>query len=382
MPFEKLPPLSLYIHYPWCEKKCPYCDFNSHEDAQRPESTYIDALLDDLEQDLHYVQGRVVNTVFIGGGSPSLMAPENLSRLMNGLESRLEFSPHREVTMEVNPGSAEADKFEQFYVAGINRLSLGIQSFQNAQLEKLGRVHNSDQAHNAIELAKRASFENFNIDLMHGLPQQSADSARNDIKTALSHKPSHLSWYQLTIEPNTVFYSSPPRLPVEDTLAEIQHDGELLLSHAGLQQYEVSAYQRKGLSCRHNLNYWNFGDYLGIGAGAHGKISRPNGDIIRYSKRKQPAQYLSKNAMPYTAQTRVIDTLDIPGEFAMNALRLNAGFSLSLFAQRTGLSAQCIQPVLDKLLLGKLLEQQGEQISTTRLGANFLDSVTAEFLAH
>lgn len=381
MPFDKLPPLSLYIHYPWCEKKCPYCDFNSHEKAERPERAYIDALLLDLDRDLHYVQGRAVETLFIGGGTPSLIAPENLQRLMTGIADRLDFSSNLEATMEANPGSAESEKFEKFRSAGINRLSLGVQSFQNLQLEKLGRVHNSDQAHNAIELAKKAGFNNFNLDLMHGLPRQSVENACQDIKTALSHQPTHLSWYQLTIEPNTVFHSTPPLLPVEDTLADIQHGGETFLSDAGYQQYEVSAYHQSDLTCRHNLNYWNFGDYLGIGAGAHGKVTLGNGEIVRYAKRKQPGEYIGSSEISFHSQTRVLRPQDIPGEFMMNALRLNAGFSLERFKTMTGLPIQSVQSVLDKLLNKKLLQRKGEQISTTQLGANFLDSVTAEFLA-
>ncbi|MFT4826263.1 MAG: putative oxygen-independent coproporphyrinogen III oxidase [Halioglobus sp.] len=381
MHFDKLPPLSLYIHYPWCEKKCPYCDFNSHENVERPERSYIDALLLDLERDLHYVQGRVVETLFIGGGTPSLIAPKNLKLLMAGLAARLDLSPNLEATMEANPGSAESEKFEIFRSAGINRLSLGVQSFQNSQLEKLGRVHNSDQAHSAIELAKKAGFVNFNLDLMHGLPGQSVENACRDIEAALSHHPTHLSWYQLTIEPNTVFHSKPPRLPTEDTLADIQHGGEKFLSDAGFKQYEVSAYHQSDLTCRHNLNYWNFGDYLGIGAGAHGKVTLSNGEIVRYSKRKQPGEYIGNSETNFHSQTRVLQPQDIPGEFMMNALRLNAGFSLEQFKTMTGLPIHSIETVLDKLLDRKLLQREADQINTTELGANFLDSVTAEFLA-
>ncbi len=381
MRFEQLPPLSLYIHYPWCEKKCPYCDFNSHESVERPERAYVEALLEDLNRDLHYVQGRVVETLFIGGGTPSLVAPENLKLLMAGIADRLDLSPNLEATMEANPGSAESEKFESFHSAGINRLSLGVQSFQDSQLEKLGRIHNSDQAHDAIELAKKAGFGNFNLDLMHGLPGQSVESACQDIEAALSHQPSHLSWYQLTIEPNTVFHSKPPRLPIEDTLADIQHGGEKLLSDAGFKQYEVSAYHQSDLTCRHNLNYWNFGDYLGIGAGAHGKVTLSNGEIVRYSKRKQPGEYLGNSETSFHSQTRVLLPQDIPGEFMMNALRLTTGFSFEQFEAMTGLPIQSIQAVLDKLLDKKLLQREGEQFNTTELGANFLDSVTADFLA-
>ena len=380
MPFDALPPLSLYIHYPWCEKKCPYCDFNSHENAERPEGAYIEALLEDLDDDLHHIQGRQVQTLFIGGGTPSLMAAESLSLLMKGIANRLDLCPSLEATMEANPGSAESEKFAAFYSAGINRLSIGIQSFEDLHLQKLGRIHNSDQAHRAIELAKQAGFENFNLDLMHGLPGQSVDNACKDIMAAVSHQPTHLSWYQLTVEPNTVFHSKPPLLPVEDSLADIQHEGEKLLLSAGFKQYEVSAYSQVKLPCRHNLNYWNFGDYLGIGAGAHGKITRRNGEIVRYSKRKQPGEYLRGSAKSFYSQQRVINPEDIPGEFMMNALRLNEGFTLDQYQDRTGLSVQSIEAVVDRLVNKKLLIRRGESLATTQLGANFLDSVTAEFL--
>ncbi|MFK8047334.1 MAG: radical SAM family heme chaperone HemW [Halioglobus sp.] len=380
MPFDALPPLSLYIHYPWCEKKCPYCDFNSHENAERPEGAYIEALLDDLDYDLHHIQGRRVETLFIGGGTPSLMTAENLSLLMKGIANRLDLCPSLEATMEANPGSAESEKFAAFYSAGINRLSLGIQSFEDLHLQKLGRIHSSDQAHRAIELVKQAGFRNFNLDLMHGLPGQSVDNACKDIMTAVSHQPTHLSWYQLTVEPNTVFHSKPPLLPVENTLADIQHEGEKLLLNAGFKQYEVSAYNQDDLSSRHNLNYWNFGDYLGIGAGAHGKITRRNGEIVRYSKRKQPGEYLRGRAKSFYAQQRVINPEDIPGEFMMNALRLNKGFTLDQYQDRTGLSAQSIEAVVDRLVNKNLLIRRGKWLTTTQLGANFLDSVTAEFL--
>lgn len=381
MPFATLPPLSLYIHYPWCEKKCPYCDFNSHESEDRPERAYIDALLDDLDRDLPHVQGRRLETLFIGGGTPSLIAPENLKILMSGIAERLDLSPTLEATMEANPGSAEAEKFQAFHAAGINRLSLGIQSFQDLHLEKLGRIHNSDQAHRAVEMAKQAGFDNFNLDLMHGLPRQSIDNASADVRAALSHQPTHLSWYQLTIEPNTVFHNKPPLLPVEDALADIQREGEKLLSDAGFNQYEVSAYKQGEQSCQHNLNYWSFGDYLGIGAGAHGKVTYRNGEILRYSKRKQPGEYLRNSATSFYSQQRVLSREDIPGEFMMNTLRLNEGFTLEQFGARTGLSVESIRDVLDKLLDRNLLVKQGERLTTTELGANFLDTVIAEFLA-
>jgi putative oxygen-independent coproporphyrinogen III oxidase len=374
-----LPPLSLYIHFPWCERKCPYCDFNSHEAEVLPEAPYIKSLLEDLECDLHYTRGRPIDTLFIGGGTPSLMSSAGLARLMAGLAERLELSPQLEATMEANPGSAEAEKFASFHHAGINRLSLGIQSFQDDQLRQLGRVHTGDQAHAAIEMAKMAGFERLNLDLMHGLPGQSTAMACRDLQWAINHQPPHLSWYQLTIEPNTVFHSRPPVLPVENTLAEIQQQGETLLAEAGYRQYEVSAYSRPGAQCRHNLNYWNFGDYLGIGAGAHGKITTVDGAIHRYSKRRQPRDYLAARADGYLASSHVLAEDEIAGEFMLNALRLNRGFSLEDFTARTGLPSSHLQPQLNQLMEKKLLQLNGSQVSTTALGGRFLDTAVAAF---
>ncbi len=269
----QLPPLGLYIHLPWCERKCPYCDFNSHESSHIPEQRYVEALLADLATDLPLVQGREVDTLFIGGGTPSLFSAAAIAQLLAGIASRVALADSLEATMEANPGSAEADKFAGFAQAGINRLSLGIQSFDDKRLQALGRIHNSDQAHAAIELARTSGFDSFNLDLMHGLPGQSRAGALADLRHAITYQPPHLSWYQLTIEPNTVFHKRPPLLPVEDTLADIQDDGEHLLASEGYNQYEVSAYSTQGFECRHNANYWSFGDYLGIGAGAHGKIT-------------------------------------------------------------------------------------------------------------
>jgi putative oxygen-independent coproporphyrinogen III oxidase len=375
-----LPPLGLYIHFPWCEKKCPYCDFNSHESDRIPESEYIDSLLSDLDRDLVHVQGRPVQTLFIGGGTPSLMSAASVMTLMRGISERVNLSSTLEATMEANPGSAEVEKFGGFRDAGINRLSLGIQSFQDDKLQQLGRIHSGDQAHRAIELAKKAGFANFNLDLMHGLPQQTIEQAHSDLKDALSHQPAHLSWYQLTIEPNTVFHNRPPTLPYEDTLADIQHDGEQLLAGEGMAQYEVSAYARDDkLRCNHNLNYWEFGDYLGIGAGAHGKVTREEGQILRYAKRRQPKAYLGAEEAGYIASSRLLARGEIAGEYILNALRLNRGFSLDSFAVRTGLSEQSLQPVLDSLIEKGLLRREGARISTTVLGARFLDTTVAAF---
>ena len=291
MPGLQLPPLGLYIHLPWCERKCPYCDFNSHETGRVPEQAYIDSLLADLEADARYTQGRSIATLFIGGGTPSLFSAAAIARLMAGIAARVPLADGLEATMEANPGSAEAEKFAGFRAAGINRLSIGIQSFQDAQLQALGRVHSSDQAHAAIAAARAAGFQRINLDLMHGLPQQDSTLALADLATATGHGISHLSWYQLTIEQNTVFYTRPPLLPVEDALADIQDAGEALLAGTDLRQYEVSAWAAPGQQCRHNRNYWEFGDYLGIGAGAHGKVSFADGRILRYAKRRQPEAY-------------------------------------------------------------------------------------------
>jgi len=375
----ELPPLGLYIHLPWCERKCPYCDFNSHETRDLPEAQYIDALLQDLDADIPQLHQREVATLFIGGGTPSLFSAPGIARLLKELGNRIALSPTLEATMEANPGSAEADKFAAFRAAGINRLSLGIQSFQDEQLQALGRVHNSEQAHAAIDFARAAGFDSFNIDLMHGLPGQGIESANADLRTALSYQPAHLSWYQLTIEPNTVFHKRPPSLPVEDMLADIQDEGEHLLTGNGMQQYEVSAYSQPGFECRHNRNYWSFGDYLGIGAGAHGKITAQDGSIQRTAKRRQPGDYMSSAAGAFTASTRVLTRDEIPGEFMLNALRLNQGFTISLFESRTGLPISSIQTQLEQLIDRGLLEQVESTIRTTALGRRFLDSVVAEF---
>lgn len=373
-----LPPLSLYIHLPWCERKCPYCDFNSHESSHVPEQAYITALLQDLDADLAMAAGREIQTLFIGGGTPSLFSAEAISRLLAGIGDRLELAPDAEATMEANPGSAEADKFLGFRQAGINRLSLGVQSFQDDKLGALGRVHDSKQARAAIEYASAAGFDSFNIDLMHGLPGQTEADAIYDLETAISFHPPHLSWYQLTIEPNTVFNKRPPTLPVEDALADIQDRGELLLENQGYAQYEVSAYSRPELQCQHNLNYWSFGDYLALGAGAHGKITAADGSIRRYAKTRAPQDYLQGKR--YTASKRVLNQGELIGEFMMFALRLNNGFSTQRFEQVTGLSADQLRPKVQSLADRGLLSTDGDNIRATPLGRRFLDSVIAEFL--
>ncbi len=373
----QLPPLGLYVHLPWCERKCPYCDFNSHEASAIPEDAYVDALLLDLESQAALAQGRAVQTLFIGGGTPSLFSGAAIARLMQGIAGCVELAPDLEATMEANPGSAEAAKFAQFRAAGINRLSIGIQSFGEAQLRALGRIHDSEQAAGAIEAARSAGFDNFNIDLMHGLPGQDPADAARDLRRALAFEPPHLSWYQLTSEPNTVFHKRPPPLPVEDALASIQDRGEQLLHSAGLEQYEVSAYSRPGAQCRHNRNYWEFGDYLAIGAGAHGKLSHRDGRIERFQKSRKPADYM---AAPTQQRVSALAGEELRAEFMLNALRLREGFSLQQFEQRTGLERTALYPELELLLHQELLEQLGGAVRATALGWRFLDSVIGRFL--
>ncbi len=376
---DTLPPLGLYIHLPWCERKCPYCDFNSHEAATLPEAAYIDALLADLEQDARLSGERPVHTVFIGGGTPSLFSGPGIARLLAGVRARLPVTQDLEVTMEANPGSAEAEKFAAFRAAGVNRLSLGIQSFDDTRLQALGRVHSADQAHAALEMVRAAGFQRFNIDLMHGLPGQDAAASRADLDTALAYRPPHLSWYQLTIEPNTVFHRRPPTLPLEDTLATIQDRGEQVLREGGLDQYEVSAWAVPGEACRHNLNYWTFGDYLGIGAGAHGKLTHPDGRIQRYAKRRQPAAYMAASPGNVTASRRWLAREELPGEYMLNALRLAGGTSLDAFTARTGLPLATIAPRLEALVAQGLLHTDGGRLRCSATGWRFLDSVVAAF---
>jgi len=375
-----LPPLSLYIHLPWCERKCPYCDFNSHETREIPEREYIRALLLDLEHDSRLAQDREIQTLFIGGGTPSLFSAEGIGALLGEIRGCLSLAPDLEVTMEANPGSAEAGKFVGFRQAGINRLSLGVQSFDDDKLCALGRVHRGDQARAAIEYARSAQFDSFNIDLMHGLPGQGPADAMQDLETALAFCPPHLSWYQLTIEPNTEFNKRPPALPVEESLAEIQEQGEAALCKGGYTQYEVSAYSRAGHACRHNLNYWSFGDYLAIGAGAHGKITRAGGDILRYAKTRSPQDYLRSGLQEFTANSRILSARETAGEFMLFCLRLRQGFSVDLFESRTGLAIAHLEPQLGSLVERQLLTRDRQRICATALGRRFLDTVISEFI--
>jgi putative oxygen-independent coproporphyrinogen III oxidase len=370
-----LPPLALYVHIPWCVRKCPYCDFNSHERAgELPEKAYVEKLLLDLESHLPSVWGRRLTSVFIGGGTPSLFSPASIDTLLSGVRARLPLEPDAEITLEANPGTVEAARFRGFRDAGVNRISIGVQSFDGAMLTALGRIHDAHEAHRAIEAAL-AAFDNVNIDLMYGLPGQSADMARADIAEAAHAGTPHVSAYQLTLEPNTVFWSNPPALPDHDASADMQLMVEDVLAQGGYQHYETSAFARPGHRCRHNLNYWEFGDYLGIGAGAHGKISFPD-RITRHEHAKQPAMYLQGSP---TVENRVIPPAELPFEFMLNALRLVEGFPFELYG-RTGLPITTIQRALEAGEQKGLLARDLIRVHPTERGQRFLNELLGLFL--
>jgi putative oxygen-independent coproporphyrinogen III oxidase len=391
-----LPPLSLYIHVPWCVRKCPYCDFNSHKAEEHiPETEYVQALLDDLEADLPYVQGREIQTIFIGGGTPSLLSVEAFENLLTGLQKKVTFVNDIEITMEANPGTFEAEKFAGYRNLGINRLSIGVQSFADTQLKHLGRIHDGQQAVAAIKMAKEAGFDNFNIDLMHGLPDQSEAQALADIQQAIDLGPTHLSWYQLTIEPNTEFFKRPPVLPEDETLWDIQEAGQILLAKYGFVQYEVSAYAQAGKQATHNLNYWQFGDYLGIGAGAHGKVtdlvnapeSLTASPVFRTWKTRAPKDFLNagkgvtkQKGKGFLAGKESIQNEDLGLEFLMNALRLQDGFDLEIFEQRTGYPLDTIADGIQQAVDKDLLVRKGNQIKTSEKGSLFLNEILAFFM--
>ena len=379
--FPTLPPLSLYIHLPWCVRKCPYCDFNSHALHQDlPEAAYVDALLRDLEQDPPRVWGRTVQAVFLGGGTPSLFSPEAIERLLSGVRARVTLAPNCEITLEANPGTTDQARFEGYRQAGINRLSIGIQSFDADKLKVLGRIHGPDEAVRAAEAARAAGFDNFNLDLMFGLPRQTVEEALSDARAAIGLQPTHLSVYQLTIEPNTFFHTHPPVLPADDTIWAMQEAIQALLAQHGYRQYEVSAYSQTGRACRHNLNYWRFGDYLGIGAGAHAKLTHAKG-ITRLVKQRQPAAYLDTagNTKGIVSETNVTPT-DAAFEFMLNALRLTQGFPPALFAARTGLTLAAVEKTLNEAEAKRLLIIDHTLIRPTALGQRFLNDLTALFL--
>ena len=371
-----LPPLALYAHLPWCVRKCPYCDFNSHERADAlPEREYVDALVADIEGLLPSVWGRRLRSIFIGGGTPSLFSPESIDRLLAAIRARLPLEPDAEVTLEANPGTAEAGRFRGYRGAGVNRLSLGIQSLDDAKLNVLGRIHSADEARRAIEMAL-AAFDNVNLDLMYGLPGQTIEQARADAAEALRFGTTHFSAYQLTLEPNTVFYSKPPQLPEHDACADMQFAVEELACAAGFEHYETSAFARPGRRCRHNMNYWEFGDYLGIGAGAHGKLSFAD-RVTRHERSKQPREYMASAG---TLQEKVIAPRELPFEFMLNALRLVEGVPAGLFAERTGLPGAVILRKLQMAREKGLLEEDTLRIRPTRRGRLFLNELLQLFL--
>lgn len=376
-----LPPLSLYIHIPWCEQKCPYCDFNSHALKQEvPESVYVQHLLDDLNQDLAYVQGRRLSTIFIGGGTPSLFSAQAIATLLAGVRQRVPFADDIEITMEANPGSVEAERFNGYRQAGVNRISIGVQSFQSDKLVALGRIHNCDEAIRAAKLAHQIKLNSFNLDLMHGLPKQSIDDAMEDLTRAIELQPPHLSWYQLTIEPNTLFYSKPPKLPQDELLWDIQQRGHALLSENGYQQYEVSAYSQKGQQCRHNLNYWRFGDYLGIGCEAHGKITLPeHHQIIRTSKVKHPKGYMDLTKS-YLNKKWTVEKDEQAFEYFMNRLRLIEVFDQDELSQYTALNQADVQGAINQAIDRGLLSERQNQWQVTQKGTFYLNDLLELFV--
>lgn len=381
--FSTLPPLSLYIHFPWCVQKCPYCDFNSHElKTSLNERVYIDALISDLEQELPLFWGRSISSIFMGGGTPSLFSPESIDRLLSSLRARLTFAPDIEITMEANPGTVEFGKFKEFSAAGINRLSIGIQSFSDEKLQSLGRIHGRKEAISAAELAHDAGFNSFNLDLMYGLPNQSLSQAVDDIETAIALEPKHLSHYQLTIEPNTFFHHQPPVTPDDDKLWEMQNACQDSLAKNGYKQYEISAYAKEGFKCQHNLNYWQFGDYLGIGAGAHGKLTNaPEQKITRSWKLKRPKDYLDNaSTEKRIAGQKILTRDDAAFEFMMNALRLNNGFETEVFQQHVGLPISIIENPLQQAEEKGWISWDLKRIKPTETGRQFLNNLLELFM--
>lgn len=375
-----LPPLSLYIHIPWCVQKCPYCDFNSHaQKGDIPQQQYIQHLLADLDQQLDFVQQRQLHSIFIGGGTPSLFSAESIAYLLAQIAQRIPFSQNIEITLEANPGTAEAERFLGYRQAGVTRLSMGVQSFHDQQLQLLGRIHNSNEAKKAVDFAKAAGFERFNLDLMHGLPNQSVESALSDLEQAIALAPPHLSWYQLTIEPNTLFASKPPRLPDDDDLWQIFEAGHQKLLAAGYQQYETSAYAKPGFQCEHNLNYWRFGDYLAIGCGAHGKVSFSDGQILRYSQTKHPKGYLQGQ---YCYQQHYVEWQDRPFEFFMNRFRLLEAVPKADFERFTGLGLNVIEKQIDEALKQDYIVERTESWQITEHGKLFLNDLLTLFLSN
>lgn len=376
-----LPPLSLYVHVPWCVQKCPYCDFNSHgQKGDIPEAEYVQHLIDDLKADLHLVQGRKIHSIFIGGGTPSLLTGAAYTRLLNEIDNLIGLSDNCEITLEANPGTVETGRFKDYVKAGINRISIGVQSMQNDKLKALGRIHGADEACYAAQQATEAGLNSFNLDLMHGLPGQSLDDALSDLKQIIALSPPHISWYQLTIEPNTQFASKPPTLPQDETLWDIQEQGQALLSQAGYQQYEISGYAKPGFQCQHNLNYWRFGDYLGIGCGAHGKVTdAKTGVITRTEKVKHPRGYMDI-IKPYLYKSWQVEQDDLAFEFFMNRFRLTEPCPIEDYSALTNQPLQSQQAALNKAInTGLLIEKDGHwQVSLK--GHRFLNDLLELFV--
>lgn len=381
MIFKEPIPLSLYIHLPWCVRKCPYCDFNSHTQiGELKEQAYIARLLQELEQQLPTIWGRRLVSIFIGGGTPSLFSAKSIKYLLQEIHARLAFHPDIEITMEANPGTFEQEKFAGFRQAGINRLSIGVQSFNAAHLKRLGRIHDNNEALKAVAIAKQAGFDNINIDLMFALPQQTLTEALNDVQQAIDLQPQHVSWYQLTIEPNTVFYKTQPSLPQDDDAISMQEQGQALLTKNGFKQYEISAYAQTDKQCQHNLNYWQFGDYLGIGAGAHSKITdMQKQTITRHNTVRQPNDYLNPQKA-FIAKQHSISEENSIFEFLMNALRLKAGVKSELFTQRCGLSLEKLQQTIQRFIDENLIYPCQQQIKTTELGYHHLNAILSQLL--
>ncbi|EKO3501717.1 radical SAM family heme chaperone HemW [Vibrio fluvialis] len=383
------PALSLYVHIPWCVQKCPYCDFNSHAlKADIPEEEYIDALLEDLDTDIERYQlagdPRLLHSIFIGGGTPSLISADGIGRLLRGIEARIAFKPDIEITMEANPGTIEAERFAGYHHVGVTRISIGVQSFEPEKLTRLGRIHGRDEAVNAAKLAHQIGLNSFNLDLMHGLPDQTLDQALADLDRAIELEPPHLSWYQLTIEPNTMFYFKPPTLPDDDALWDIFDLGHQKLTEAGYVQYEISGYSKPGYQCQHNLNYWRFGDYLGIGCGSHGKLSFADGRIVRTTKVKHPRGYLAAYqnlAKPYLDSEQLVEDVDRPFEFFMNRFRLIEPCPKADFSATTGLPISVIQPTLDWAIEQGYLSDNDTHWQITEKGKLFLNDLLAAFMA-
>ena len=374
-----LPPLSLYIHIPWCVQKCPYCDFNSHAlKGEVPHDDYVRHLLADLDADVPYAQGREVKTIFIGGGTPSLLSGSAMQALLDGVRARLNLAADAEITMEANPGTVEADRFVEYQRAGVNRISIGVQSFSEPKLKRLGRIHDADEAKRAARLATGLGLRSFNLDLMHGLPDQSLEEALDDLRQAIALNPPHLSWYQLTIEPNTLFGSKPPKLPDDDALWDIFERGDALLTAAGYRQYETSAYAKPGYQCQHNLNYWRFGDYIGIGCGAHGKITFPDGRILRTAKTRHPRGFMEGR---YLERQHDVEEADKPFEFFMNRFRLLEPAPRAEFTAFTGLQEAAVRPQIEEAIRQGYLTECDAFWQITPHGKLFLNSLLELFLA-